>query len=287
MSARSGRIDAYLVVGGWWHDFDYARFELLKHLHTDDRVRVKVASDFEDVDAIQASDILVAYTCNVTPSEAAQTEVRTWVERGGRFFALHGTNSVIVPPEELGKAPFTTPRSFPVWADTLGSQFISHPAMGTFPVTISPGAEGDPLLAGIEPFESGYDELYLCEYHGTIEPLLETRWHGDTGLGGFETNEWPLDEPRLVLYRRPLGEGCVLYFSLGHRRGHYDMWAPPHHGMYWPDIETGSWEIAEYHELLQRGLEWCKEPTIAAHAAAKAASAAAKANAARTAEGAE
>lgn len=259
MSAASGRIDAHLVVGGWWHDFDYVRLELLKHLHADERVRVQVSSDFEDVEAIEAADFLVAYTCNVRPSPAAQAAIRRWVERGGRFFALHGTNSAIDPPVALGAAPFTTPRVFPVWAETLGSQFLSHPAMGTFPVTISPGAEHDPLLAGIEPFESGYDELYLCEYHGTIEPLLETRWHGDTGEGAFAERLWPSDDPRLVLYRRPLGHGAVLYFTLGHRRGHYDMIAPPFNGMYWPHIETGSWEVEEYHELLRRGIAWCKE----------------------------
>ena len=37
------------------------------------------------------------------------------------------------------------------------------------------------------------------------------------------------------------------------------MIAPPFNGMYWPTIETGSWEVSEYHELLRRGMEWCKE----------------------------
>jgi len=32
-------INAVLVVGGKWHDFDYARLELLKLLAEDDRVR--------------------------------------------------------------------------------------------------------------------------------------------------------------------------------------------------------------------------------------------------------
>ena len=160
----------------------------------------------------------------------------------------------------MGTAPFTTPRAFPDWVDLLGSQFLSHPEMGTFPVTISTGAENDPLLVGIEPFESGSDELYLCEYHGSIEPLLETRWTGETEPLAFAENRWHSDEPRLVLYRRPFGAGCVLYFTLGHRRGHYDMTAPPFNGMYWPVIETGSWEISEYHELLRRGIAWCKEP---------------------------
>ena len=36
-----GRIDAYLVCGGIWHDFDFARLELLKLLVEDEHIRVK------------------------------------------------------------------------------------------------------------------------------------------------------------------------------------------------------------------------------------------------------
>ena len=50
MTAPSGRIDAYLVCGGVWHDFDFARLELLKLLAEDERVRVKVAEHYEDLD---------------------------------------------------------------------------------------------------------------------------------------------------------------------------------------------------------------------------------------------
>jgi hypothetical protein len=77
----------------------------------------------------------------------------------------------------LGQGSFETPRAFPVFADTLGSQFLSHPAIEPYTVTVSPGAESDPLVAGIEPFDAN-DELYLSEYHGELEPLLETRWSG-------------------------------------------------------------------------------------------------------------
>ncbi|CAB4891132.1 unannotated protein [freshwater metagenome] len=255
------RINAYLVTGGWWHDFDFARLELLKLLAEDDRIRVQVAQDYDDIEAITACDFLVSYTCNVRPSPEVQQGLRKWVENGGRWFALHGTNSAIDPPVGgLGKGSFATPRAFPTFVDTLGSQFLSHPPIEPYAVTISPGAEDDPLVAGIEPFNAD-DELYLCEYHGTIEPLLETRWHGNSGAG-FTEADWPDDDARLVMYRRPLGTGCVLYFTLGHCRSHYDMIAPPFNGMYWPRIERGSWEVAEYHELLRRGLAWAKQPAI-------------------------
>jgi type 1 glutamine amidotransferase len=104
--------------------------------------------------------------------------------------------------------------------------------------------------------------LYLCEYHGAIEPLLETHWTGDSGPG-FAERDWPHDEPRLVMYRRPLGDGCVLYLTLGHCRGHWDMIAPPFNGMYWPKIERGAWELDEFHTLLRRGIEWAAAPASA------------------------
>jgi type 1 glutamine amidotransferase len=228
-----------------------------EHAH----LRTTVSSHFEDLDLLESADVLITYTCNVRPSEAAQQALRRWVERGGRWFALHGTNSAIDPPAELGKGSFVTPRVFPTFVDTLGSQFLSHPPIAPYTVTVSPGAEHDPLVAGIEPFQAD-DELYLCEYHGAIEPLLETHWTGDSGPG-FAERDWPHDEPRLVMYRRPVGDGCVLYLTLGHCRGHWDMIAPPFNGMYWPKIERGAWELDEFHTLLRRGIEWAAAPASA------------------------
>jgi type 1 glutamine amidotransferase len=255
------RINVHLVCGGWWHDFDYARLQLLQLLGEHAYLRTTVSSHFEDLDQLEAADVLITYTCNVRPSEAAQQALRRWVERGGRWFALHGTNSAIDPPAELGKGSFVTPRVFPTFVDTLGSQFLSHPPIAPYTVSVSPGAEDDPLVAGIEPFQAD-DELYLCEYHGAIEPLLETHWTGDSGPG-FAERDWPHDEPRLVMYRRPLGDGCVLYLTLGHCRGHWDMIAPPFNGMYWPKIERGAWELDEFHTLLRRGIEWAAAPASA------------------------
>ena len=115
----------------------------------------------------------------------------------------------------------------------------------------SPGAEEDPLVAGIESFEAD-DELYLMEHHGDIVPLLETRWTGTTR--GFADAEWPDDEPRLVLYRRRLGDGEVVYFTLGHCRSHWDMIHPPHNGARWPTIDRGSWDVPEFMEILERAI---------------------------------
>ena len=252
----SGRINAHLVVGGKWHDFDYARLQLLQLLATDVRIRTQVSSDYENLDALGDADIMITYTCDVRPSDVAQDAIKSWVESGGRMFALHATNSAIDGPDTFGP-DFQTPNAFPVFSEVLGSRFLSHPAIEPYPVTISPGAENDPLVSGIPSFNAN-DELYLSEMTAEVEPLLETRWTGTTQ--GFAVADWPNDDPRLVMYRRPLGKGCVLYFTLGHCRSHWDMKHAPFHGMKWPTIDRGSWELDEYHELLRRGLNWAIEP---------------------------
>ena len=58
------RKDVYLVCGGKYHDFDFARLELLKLLAEHDVVRVKVANDYSDVEAMCEADLLVTYTCD-------------------------------------------------------------------------------------------------------------------------------------------------------------------------------------------------------------------------------
>ncbi len=254
----SGRINAVLVVGGKWHDFDFARLELLKLLAADERIRTQVSSDYENIDLLSDADLLVTYTCDVRPSMGAQVAIKDWVEAGGRIFALHATNSAIDGPESFGPA-FETPDAMPVFSDVLGSRFLSHPPIEPYAVTVSPGAEADPLVAGITTFHAN-DELYLSEIRAAIEPLLETRWTGTTS--SFAESHWPTDEPRYVMYRRPLGQGSVLYFTLGHCRSHWDMKHAPFNGMRWPTIDRGSWELSEFHELLRRGLAWAIEPAI-------------------------
>jgi type 1 glutamine amidotransferase len=244
------RIDVTLVAGGMFHDIDFARLELLTLLGEHEEFRVRVQPDYEDTDAITAGTILVSYTCNVRPSPAAQQAIRTWVEGGGRWVALHGTNAALDVGTPNG---VDAPRVFPLWADTLGSQFIAHPPIA--PYLVEPTAPDHWLVAGIDPFETD-DELYLSEYadRDALVPLLHTTWTGTAR--GFVENDWTHGpDQHLVMYLRELGEGAVLYNTLGHCRGHYDM-AP--RVPYYPKIERGSWEQPAYYELLRRSLRWAR-----------------------------
>ena len=250
MADTSERVDAYLVAGGKYHDIDFARLELLKLLAEHPHVRVRVAADYEDPGAIAEASFLVSYTCDVRPSIEAQVAIRAWVDEGGRWLALHGTNSALDLPRPNG---VESPRIYPLWADTLGSQFVAHPPIMPYRVTVADPSHW--LVEGIEPFETD-DELYLCEYHGRdeLQPLLHTHWQGDAK--GFEEHDWTATQAQqhLVMYLRTLGAGQVLYNTLGHCRGHFDM-APL--VAYYPKIERGSWDKPEYYELLRRSLRWC------------------------------
>ena len=240
---------AVLVCGGRFHDFDYARLELLKHLGADPRVRTRVEADWSRVDAWSGADFVVTYTCDVRPSPGEADALARFVEAGGRWFALHGTNSIL----ELEGRKVACPRLAPRFMQVLGSQFLAHPPIAPYRVSVA--APSHPLVKGIEPFETS-DELYLSEFHGPVTTLLETRFGGKTP--GFEPLEWP-EESRPVLYLHDFGRGSVLYLTLGHCRGHYDMQPIVEH---YPVIERGSWQLPVYHELLRRGLAWAKREAI-------------------------
>jgi type 1 glutamine amidotransferase len=250
MSAPGRRIDVTLVAGGKYHDIDFARRELLTLLGEHDEFRVRVQPDYEDTSGITASSILVSYTCDVRPSEPSQRAIRNWVEGGGRWVALHGTNSALTLGGPNG---VDSPRVFPLWADTLGSQFVAHPPIQPYRVQVTDSSHW--LVAGVEAFETD-DELYLSEYadRSALKVLLHTEWQGDAA--GFVEHDWSACDPvHPVMYLRELGSGAVLYNTLGHCRGHYDM-APVLD--YYPRIERCSWEKPAYYELLRRSLRWAR-----------------------------
>lgn len=238
--------NAYLVANARYHDTDFARLELLKLLAEQPEVRTWVADSFADTSAIAEADFLVTYTCDLRPSPAEEAALRDFVAGGGRWVALHATNAIL----DFSAEGVRCSRDYDTFMETLGSRFVAHPMIEPYEVTVSD--PGHPLVAGMEPFEAT-DELYLCEYHGEIHPLLETRYVG-TFQSGYIENEWPIDEPRLVAYTHPFGDGEVLYITLGHCCGAYDM--RPIRDI--TEVVRGSWENPVYLDLLRRSLLWAR-----------------------------
>jgi len=243
-----GRVNVAFVCGGKYHDIDYARAQILQALLETPHLRTKVYADYSAIDEITAADCLLTYTVDLLPDEVGAERLRQFVAGGRRWFALHGTNSVLKYVKGKG---WDAPRSAPLYMQTLGSQFIAHPPIA--PYTVEVTAPDHPLVAGIEPFTAD-DELYLSELHPPLEVLLHTRFTGMTP--GFVEADWSGDDIRPVLYLKRIEAGSVLYFTLGHARSRYDM--QPLMAEY-PNEERGSWPTPAFQTLLRRGLAWMAE----------------------------
>jgi uncharacterized protein len=248
---NAGAVDGVLIASGKYHDIDFARLELLKLLAEDDRVRVRVFEDYSNLDAIRNANFLITYTCDVTPSLEQQEALRTWVEGGGRWYALHGTSSIL---RFLSNGLVDSPNWAPHLMETLGSQFIAHPPIASYRVDVADPKHA--LVQGIEPFDVT-DELYLSDKHADLHVLLDAEFEGEAA--GFARSEWKRAR-HPVFYLRPIGKGAVLYLTLGHCRGHHDMRPIMAH---WPEVQRCAWELPVYYELLRRGIAWSKEPAPA------------------------
>jgi len=203
-----------------------------------------VSSSFADTDALKAADFLITYTCDLRPTPEQEASLRDFVSGGGRWIALHGTNALL----DFGPKGVRRADGYDMFMATLGSRFIAHPLAEPYEVTVS--ATDHELVAGMEPFETT-DELYLCEYYGDIQPLLETRYVG-TFSSGYVDNEWLEDEPRLVAYLHTVGDGQVFYCTLGHCCGVHDMRPITDTA----EVVRGSWENPVFVDLLRRAIAW-------------------------------
>lgn len=223
---------------------DFARLELLKLLSEHEHVRTTVAPDYANMQALAAADALLTYTSDVIPAEPQVQALAEFLERGGQWFALHGTNALL--RYEKGRG-WMAPREAERFFEMVGSQFLAHPPIQPFTVRAS---RAHPLVDGVEPFEAD-DEIYLCRFFGDYECLLETEYSGPAP--GFEESDWSGNGRVPVMYLHPWGENEVLYLNLGHARGHYDM-VPLMD--YYENVERGSWKQPAFYELLRRGIRW-------------------------------
>ncbi len=235
---------AHLIVGGKYHDMDFARLELLKLLAELPSVRTTTASDYADCAHLAQSDLLITYTCDFAPDDEQTASLRDFLERGGHWIALHGTSAILafLADGRIGVAP-----GHDAFMSLVGTRFLAHPPIG--PINVEVDDPTHELTRGIEPFEV-IDELYLFEAKAELQVLLHTRFHGS--CAPYEAAEWDTDHAP-VMYLHKVGAGSVLYLSLGHCRGHYD---PSAGGGFIAHPVRGAWSYPVYSDLLRRGLRW-------------------------------
>lgn len=237
-------MQVHLVAAGKFHDIDFARLELLKLLAEHGAIRTSVSSDYADTRLINSADLLITYTCDVIPTADQTRTLAEWVEGGGRWLALHGTNSLLRFAED-GKVE--CPDENPAFMALLGTRFTAHPPIAPFKVAITNGDHA--MTAGLRGFAID-DELYLTRRTGEIDVLLHTSFTG--ACPEFRDEQW--DEAEVpVLYERRVGQGGILYLTLGHCRGHYDL--RPVAG-FWPHPQRCGWNYPIFYELLRRGIRW-------------------------------
>jgi len=238
------RIDVYLVCNAKYHDTNFARLELLKLLAEQEDVWVRVADSYADTDAIARSRLLVTYTCDLCPTEAEQAALHSFLENGGRWLALHGTNALV----ELVDGKADTPDKAPQLMRSLGSRFVAHPAVEVFQVRVADTQH--PLTRGIEDFEIE-DEPYYCEFFGEHHVLLEASYTSrSTGYARSDFGTDRASQPQMYLHA--VGAGEVLYLTLGHCTGKYDMQPL----MDVAPISRCAWNYPIFYELLRRSIEW-------------------------------
>ncbi len=216
------------------HDFDFARRALLDALYAAGDIRTDVFNDYDAGAAIEAGDLLVSYTSQVPVADEQCQALTRYLERGGRWFAIHASNSV---------------RDNPNLPKILGSRFITHPPYLRFSVTVS--LPNDPLMAGIDGTFDVDDELYIIEPHADFEVLLETYWGGEAMM----SQSFP-EAVRPLMYRHRVGDGGVLYLALGHCNRPFDVPRPD-----MPDSvdRRGPWSMPLYQELIRRGIDWAAQ----------------------------
>ena len=162
------RIDVYLLCNAKYHDTNFSRLELLKLLAEHEDVWTCVGDSYRDIDAINQSRLLITYTCDLCPTVEEQVGLKRFLQSGGRWLALHGTNALI---EFTDSGKVGTPDSAPELMRMLGSRFVAHPDIQPLRIRIADPAH--PLVAGIADF-TVEDEPYYCEHFGDNRVLLES-----------------------------------------------------------------------------------------------------------------
>jgi hypothetical protein len=104
------------------HDFDFARIRLHQALYEAGDIRTDVANNYDDGAAIEAADMLITYTSQVPVADEQCEALRRFIDNGGRWFAVHASNSV---------------RDNQHLPGILGSRFLAHPPYTHFAVSIS------------------------------------------------------------------------------------------------------------------------------------------------------
>ena len=257
---------AHLVAGGFppgssaGHDHDYARLRLLTLL--DERqIPASVANDFADMEKwLGVSRLLVTYVAGPYPGAEQCGRLKSWLEAGGHWLALHGTSGGRAERVE-GLAQRRTVRT--EHHELLGSMFLTHPPACRFRVDVRDAQH--PVTKGLAASFEVEDEPYFIELRNIASAqILLTADYGAKGswpvvekLYGTDTSVQPDGKTRVLGYTRRIGDGAVTYLALGHCHNPAIRAARPSNPAdTTPPTFRGAWESDAFTRLLRNAIAW-------------------------------
>lgn len=257
---------AHLITGGFppgsmaGHDHDYARLRLLGLLAERD-IPASVANDFADVEKwLPVSRLLITYVAGPYPDGAQCRAIQDWLEAGGHWLGLHGTNG--------GRAERVegTPQRRTVKSEhhaLIGSRFLTHPPIRNITVAVSDSDH--PLTRGLGASFDVEDEPYFIELQDPPSTrILLTADYGPDATSPAIGTLYPVDtslqpdgRTRVLGHTRKIGAGNVTYFALGHCHNpaiRAARAADPADAT--PLTFHGPWETDAFLTLLRNAIAW-------------------------------
>jgi type 1 glutamine amidotransferase len=257
---------AHVIAGGFppgsaaGHDHDHARLRLLGLL-AEQTVPASVGNDFADIAKwLPVSGLLITYVAGPYPDAAQCQVLQDWLQAGGHWLGLHGTSggrAERVPGARMRRTVKTEHHG------VLGSMFLTHPPLCRFRVDV---ADTDhPVTRGIGPSFEVEDEPYFIELQdpGSTRILLTAEYGPGAvasdmdALYGRDTSLLADGRTRVLGYTRPVGQGGVTYFALGHCH------SPASRGVRsgeaagtTPAVFHGPWENEAFMALLRNAIAW-------------------------------
>lgn len=253
---------AHVITGGFppgqpaGHDHDHARLRLLTLL-AEQSVAASVANDFADVAKwLPVSRLLVTYVAGPYPTDEQCAAMRTWLEAGGHWLALHGTSGGRAERVEGMRQRRTVKTAHHA---LLGGFFLTHPPLCRFRVDVADALH--PVTRGVAAFEVD-DEPYFVELQDPASTrILLTATYGDAAISdsvvpmyGKDTSLLADGRTRVLGYTRPVGAGAVTYLALGHC--HNPSTRPGRTGDGLPETFRGPWANPAFDALLRNAIGW-------------------------------
>jgi len=257
---------AHVVAGGFppgssaGHDHDYARLRLLTLL-AERQIPACVANDFADMEKwLSVCRLLLSYVAGPYPNADQCIRLKSWLEAGGHWLALHGTSGGRAERVE-GLTQRRTVKT--EHHALLGSMFLTHPPACRFRVDVSDTHH--PVTQGLGNSFEVEDEPYFIELQApaSVQILLTadygaaSRWPVVEKLYGTDTSLQSDGKTRVLGYTRQVGRGGVTYLALGHCHNPYSRTGRTSGGgSEQPATFRGPWELSAFSTLLSNAIAW-------------------------------